>query len=202
MTQTSSSGHAQLDDTLHFGQINLLSERIARHDRNFRISSRVLRWFMLTVLANSVAIPYLMVESQEVADLVSRREAVAKQSKKRATDMTAALADLSPAKSYLDRLDVSRQHLRRWRELIGLMESAAGPGGLVSQFTLRQTPGSVEVQLQAEAASLSATTRLGDALQSDPMTRDLRISDVKPADVLDASTGAVGFELKGKVRLK
>jgi hypothetical protein len=60
----------------------------------------------------------------------------------------------------------------------------------------------MEVDVQGEAPSLAAANDWGRRLRARSDTRDLRVTSISPAQVLDASTGAVQYEVRGKMKLK
>jgi hypothetical protein len=202
VTAASSSGPAQPDPRPAFGTINLLHERIQVHERNLRRSREALRSLAIVLVASVVLLPTLwLAGNRSEADAKAAAIQVRK-ANKGLEQLKAQVTDLTPAHNYLARAETARGHLGRWRELLALLETGAGPGGFVSSVDLRAMPGTMDVDLHGEAPSLAAANSLGLKLRARSDTRDLRVTSIKPAQVLEAKTGAVQYQVRGKVKLK
>jgi hypothetical protein len=202
VTVANSSGPAQLDPGPSFGTINLLHERIQVHERNLRRSREALRALAITLVLSASVLPLLWVAGSRAEGESRARAIQAKTAKKGLDQMKAQVVDLTPAHSYLARLDAARVHLGRWHEFIALLEAGAGPGGFVSNIALRASPGTIDVDLHGEAISLAAANDLRLRLRRRQDTRDLRVTSIRPAEVLDSKTGAVQYQVRGKIKLK
>lgn len=202
MTVASSSGPAQHEATLDFGQVNLLAERISQHEANCRQSRRAVRGLAACLALSLAVLPYLALRNRSFSDALQTKARAAGIAQKAVSVRATQVADLAPAINYLQRREIAAGHLERWRSLLALLENSCGPGGVVSHVQLHQSPGTVDVQVDGEAADLATVTRLGGALQDSQATRDLRITDVKKPEILDEASGAVSYSIKGKVKLQ
>ncbi len=202
MTVATSSGHVQHEATLSFGQVNLLAERIAAHENNYRRSRGAVRGLVVLLLIAGLALPYGWVVCRSLDTDVTKEGRTLSQSKSRLNKMGAAAATLAPTIGYLDRKQVSGEHLLSWKSAISILESAAGTDGLVSQIKLKLSPGQMDAEMTGETRSLLAANELAARYQDSPATKELHVVSIKEATTLDATKGAAQYEIKGKIGLQ